>query len=101
MLFPDDEAARRALIATLWSGFYPKYEKSGSGEPMPRSVLLSVMEAAVAMAITPDKIADRRSKGLAAGEQLKVLFALAQTAPERASWSAATRLVERQTKKSR
>jgi len=31
MLFPDDEAARRALIATLWSGFYPKYENSGSG----------------------------------------------------------------------
>jgi hypothetical protein len=101
MLFPDNEPARRAFIATCWLGFYPKYEKSGSGEPMARSVLLSVMEDAAAMAITPDEIATRLHKGLAAGEQLKVLFALAQTAPARASWNAATRLVERQTKKGR
>jgi hypothetical protein len=97
MLFPDDEAARRAFIATLWSGFYPKYEKCGLGEPLPRSVLLSVMEAAVTMVIAPDEIAKRRCKGLAAGEQLKVVFALAQTEPKRASWNAAARLVERQT----
>src|SRR5215469_12929511 len=101
MLFPDDEAARRGFIATLWLGFYPKYEKSGSGEPMPRSVLLSVMEAAAAMTIEPDEIATLRYKGLAAGEQLKVVFTLAQTEPKRASWKAATRIVERQTKKSR
>src|SRR5215813_2033922 len=101
MLFPDDEAARRAFIATLWLGFYPKYENSGSGEPMPRSVLLSVMEAAAATVIEPGEIRDRRYKGMAAGEQLKALVALAQTAPERASWNAATRLVERQTQKSR
>src|SRR5262249_23259924 len=101
MLFPDDEAARRAFIASLWLGFYPKYEKSGSGEPMPRSVLLSIMEAAAAMAIEPDEIATRLYKGFAAGEQLKVVFALAQTAPKRASWKSATQLVERQTKRSR
>jgi len=101
MLFPDDETTRRAFIATLWLGFYPKYERSGSGEAMPRSVLLSVMEAAAAMAIEPDEIANRVYKGLAAGEQLKVVFALAQTEPKRASWKAATRLVARQTEKSR
>jgi hypothetical protein len=77
MHFPDDEAARRAFIATLWLGFYPKYAKSGMGEPMPESVLLSVMEAAAAMAIPHDEIADRRYKGLVAGGLLKVLFALA------------------------
>ena len=61
------------------------------GEPLPRSVLLSVMKAAATMVIAPDEIADRRYKGLAAGEQLKVVFALAQTEPKRASWTAATR----------
>jgi hypothetical protein len=101
MLFPDDEAARRRFIAMLWSGFYPKYEECGLGEPLPRSVLFSVMKAAATMVIAPDEIADRRYKGLVAGEQLKVVFALAQTEPKRASWTAATRLVERQTKKSR
>ena len=89
MLFPDDEIARRAFIATLWLGFCPKYETLRLGEPMPRSVLLSVMETAATMAIPPDEIATRQDRGLAAGEQLKVLFALAQTDPKRASWSAA------------
>jgi len=78
MLFPDNEAKRRAFIAGLWLGFYPAYEKSGTGEAVPRSVLLSVMEAA-ARAVERDEIADRRYKGLAAGDLLKVLFALAQT----------------------
>jgi len=90
MLFPDDEAARRAFIATLWLGFYPRYAKSRLGELMPQSVPLSVMEAAAGMAIAPDEIAARRYKALAAGEQLKVLFALAQTEPNSASWNAAT-----------
>ena len=101
MLFPEDEAKRQAFVATLWSGFYPIYEKTGAGEPLPRSVLLSVMEAAATMVIPPDEIADRRYRGLAAGEQLKVLFALAQIEPKRASWNAAIRLVEWQTEKSR
>jgi len=101
MLFPDDEIARRAFIATLWLGFCPKYETLRLGEPMPRSVLLSVMETAATMAIPPDEIATRQDKGLAAGEQLKVLFALAQTDPKRASWSAATRLIQWQTQRSR
>jgi hypothetical protein len=101
MHFPEDEARRRAYIAKLWSGFTPIYEKTGAGERVPRSVLLSVMEAAVATAVEPDEIANRRDKGLAAGEQLKVLFAIAQTEPKRASWNAAARLVEWQTKKSR
>jgi hypothetical protein len=100
MLFPDNEAKRRAFIAGLWLGFYPAYEKSGSGEAVPRSVLLSVMEAA-ARAVERDEIADRRYRGLAAGDQLKVLFALAQTQSERASWNAAARLVEWQSGKSR
>jgi hypothetical protein len=43
MLFPDNEAKRRAFVAGLWLGFYPAYEKSGAGEAVPRSVLLSVM----------------------------------------------------------
>ena len=29
MHFPEDEAKRRGYIATLWSGFYPKYERAG------------------------------------------------------------------------
>ena len=48
MHFPEDEAKRRSYIARLWSRFYPIYEKTGAGEPLPRSVLLSVMEAAEA-----------------------------------------------------
>jgi hypothetical protein len=99
--FPDDEAKRRAYIAGLWLGFYPKYEKAGRGEAVPRSVLLSVMEAASATTVERDEIADRRYKGLAAGEQLRVLFAIAQTEPKLASWNAAARLVGRQTGKSR
>ena len=100
MLFPDNEAKRRAFVAGLWLGFYPAYEKSGTGEAVPRSVLLSVMEAA-ARAVERDEIADRRYRGLAAGDQLKVLFALAQTHSKRASWNTATRLVEWQSGKSR
>jgi len=101
MLFPEDAAKRRSYIARLWSGFYPIYEKTGAGEPLPRSVLLSVMEAAEATPVERDEIVDRHFKGLAAGEQLRVLFAIAQTEPKSASWNAAARLVEWQTKKSR
>jgi hypothetical protein len=101
MHFPEDEARRRTYIAKLWSGFTPIYEKTGAGKPMPRSVLLSVMEAAVAIPLQRDELADRHYKGLAAGEQLRLLFALAQTEPKRASWNAAARLVEWQTQKSR
>jgi hypothetical protein len=101
MHFPDDQAKRQAYIAGLWSGFYPIYEKAGLGEPVPRSVLLSVMETAAATAVERDEIAVRRHKGLAAGEQLKVLFAIAQIGSKHASWNAAARLVEWQTKKSR
>jgi hypothetical protein len=101
MHFPDDAAKRQVFLAKLWSGFYPIYEKTGAGEPLPRSVLLSVMEAAVATSLQRDELADRHYKGLAAGEQLKMLFALAQTEPKRASWHAATRLVGWQSGKSR
>ena len=101
MHFPEDEAKRRAYVARLWSGFYPIYEKAGAGEGVPRSVLLSVMEAAVATPVERDEIVDRHVKGLAAGHQLRVLFAIAQTEPKRASWNAAARLVEWQTEKSR
>ena len=101
MNFPDDAAKRRAYTARLWSGFYPTYEKSGLGEPVPRCVLLSVMEAAASASVERAEIADRRYRGLAAGDQLRVLFAIAQTEPKRASWNAATRLVGRQTEKSR
>jgi hypothetical protein len=75
MHFPEDDAKRRAFTAKLWSGFYPIYEETGAGEPVPRSVLLAVMEAAAATDVSRDEIADRRCKGLAAGEQLKVAFA--------------------------
>ena len=100
MHFPDDAAKRQAYLAKLWSGFYPAYEEAGAGELVPRSVFLSVM-AAVAADVDRDEIADRRYKGLAAGEQLKVLFALAQTEPKRASWNAAARLAEWNSGKSR
>lgn len=99
MLFPDNEAKRRAFVAGLWLGFYPAYEKSGTGEAVPRSVLLSVMEAAATVAVERDEIANRRYRGLAAGDQLKVLFALAQTQSKHASWkrrSTARRMAERQ-----
>jgi len=101
MHFPDDEAKRRAFIGKLWSGFYPIYETVGAGPPLTRSVLISIMEAAASAAVERAEIKDRWYKGMAAGEQLKVLFAIAQTEPKRASWYAATRLVEWQTAKSR
>jgi hypothetical protein len=101
MHFPDDAAKRQAYLAKLWSGFYPAYEEAGAGELVPRSVFLSMMKAAAATDIDRDEIADRRYKGLAAGEQLKVLFALAQTEPKRASWNAAARLAEWNIRKSR
>jgi hypothetical protein len=100
MHFPDDAAKREVFIAKLWSGFYPIYEKTG-GEPLPRSVLLSVMETAVAIPLQRDELADRHYKGLAAGEQLRWLFALAQTKPKLAAWNTAARLVEWQSGKSR
>jgi len=101
MHFPEDEAKRRSYIARLWSRFYPIYEKTGAGEPLPRSVLLAVMEAAEATPVERDEIMDRRLKGLAAGELLRVLFTIAQTERKRASWNAAARLAEWNTGKSR
>ena len=101
MLFPDAAAKRQTFIARHWLGFYPVCEKAGTVEPVPRSVLLSAMEAAEATTLERDEIKDRRYKGLAAGDQLKVLFAVAQTEPKLASWNAASRLVEWQTRKSR
>jgi hypothetical protein len=100
MHFPDDAAKREVFIAKLWSVFYPIYEKTG-GEPMPRSVLLSVMETAVTIPLQRDELVDRHYKGLAAGEQLRWLFALAQTEPKLAAWNTAARLVEWQSEKSR
>jgi hypothetical protein len=102
MHFPDDAAKREVFIAKLWSGFYPIYEKTGAGKPMPRSVLLSVMQTAVAIPLLGDELADRHYKGLVAGEQLRWLFALAQTEPKKlAAWNTAARLVEWQSGKSR
>ena len=100
MLFPDNEAKRRAHIANIWQNIYPIYEKTAAGPQVPRSVLLSVMEAAAAVRIERSELADRWCKGLIAGELLKVLFAIAQTEPKRASWKAATRLVRHATMKS-
>jgi hypothetical protein len=101
MHFPDDAAKRQAYLAKHWSRFYPAYEEAGAGELVPRSVFLSVMKAAAATDIDRDELADRHYKGLAAGEQLRLLFALAQTEPELASWNTAARLVEWQSRKSR
>jgi hypothetical protein len=101
MHFPEDEAKRQAFVAKLWSGFYPEDENTVLRESVPRSLLVSVMKAAAATAVERDEIVDRRYKGLAAGEQLKVLFAMAQTEPKFAAWNAAARLVEWQTGKSR
>jgi len=101
MHFPDDAAKRRAYLAKHWSGFYPACEEAGAGELVPRSVLLSVMKAVAATDIDRDEIADRRYKGLAAGEQLKARFTIAQTEPKQASWNAAARVVEWQTRKNR
>lgn len=101
MHFPDDAAKRQAYLAKLWSGFYPAYERKRAGELAPRSVLLSIMETAEEAPVERAEIADRRYRGLAAGEQLKVLFALAQTERESASWNAAARLVGWQSRKNR
>jgi hypothetical protein len=101
MLFPDDEAKRRAYIARLWAGFYPIFEEAKIGEPVPRSVLLSIMKATAATPIDKGELRARYHRGMAAGEQLKVVAAIAQSKPEHASWNAASRLVERQTGRSR
>jgi hypothetical protein len=102
MLFPEDEHKRRAYIARLWAGFYPTYEETNLGEPVPRSVLLSIMKATTtADPIDKAEIRARYYDGMSAGEQLKVLIAIAQSQPKRASWSNASKLVERQTGRSR
>ena len=102
MLFPEDEHKRRAYIARLWAGFYPTYEETNLGEPVPRSVLLSIMKATTtADPIDKAEIRTRYYDGMSAGEQLKVLIAIAQSQPKRASWSNASKLVERQTGRSR
>jgi hypothetical protein len=94
MLFPDDEGKRRAYIASLWAGFYPIYEETNAGEPLPRSVLLSVMKASAAVPIEQAELKARRYEGMIAGELFKVLAAIAGSDPRRASWNAASRLVE-------
>jgi hypothetical protein len=98
MHFPDDEQKRRGYIARLWAGFYPKYEKAGVGERLPRSVLLSVMKETAATPIETAEVQERHHQALLAGEQFKVLMAIANSDPNRASWNMAARLVERQTK---
>jgi hypothetical protein len=97
MLFPDDEPKRRAYIARLWAGFYPIFEAAKIGEPVPRSVLLSIMRETAATPIDQGELRARYYRGMAAGEQLRVLAAIAQSQPEHASWNATTRLVEQQT----
>jgi hypothetical protein len=101
MLFPDDEPKRRAYIARLWAGFYPIFEEAKIGEPVSRPVLLSIMEAIAATAIDKGELRARYYRGMAAGEQLKVVAAIAQSKPEHASWNASSRLVEEQTGRSR
>jgi len=101
MLFPEDELKRRAYIARLWAGFYPIYEEASFGEPVPRSVLVSIMKAAAAAPIDKAEIKARYHDGMVAGEQLKVLAAIAQSQPKRASWNTASELVEQQTGRSR
>jgi hypothetical protein len=101
MLFPEDELKRRAYVARLWAGFYPTYEEANLGEPVPRSVLLSIMKAAAADPIDQAEIKARHYEGMVAGEQLKVLVAIAQSQPKRASWNTASKLVERQIGRSR
>jgi hypothetical protein len=98
MLFPEDEGKRQAYIARLWERFYPTYETNQLGEPVPRSVLLWIMKAAGAVdRVDKAEIKARRWGGLLAGEQLKVLTAIAQSQPKRASWNAASKLVRGQT----
>src|SRR5436853_4629858 len=92
MLFPDHELKRRAVIATLWAGFYPKYEEAGF-EPLPRSVLLSIMQASTAARVEKAEMDRGWYHARIAGEQLKVLAAIAAVDPRRASWKMATRIV--------
>jgi hypothetical protein len=101
MLFPEDERQRRAYIAHLWAGFYPIFEEANIGEPVERSVLLSIMRVIAATPIDHEELKGRYYQGMAAGEQFKVLAAIAGGQPKRASWNAASRLVQRQAGKSR
>jgi len=102
ILFPDDERRRQAYVARLWERFYPVYEEAKLGEPVGRSVLLSIMRTAAAVdSIAKAEIGTRYWEGMLAGEQLKVLSAIAQSQPSRASWNAASKLVAGQTGSSR
>jgi hypothetical protein len=84
MLFPEDELKRRAYVARRWMGFYPTYEEANLGEPVPRSVLLSIMKAAAAAdPIDQAELKARDYEGMIAGEQLKVLAAIAQSQSKR------------------
>jgi len=102
MLFPEDEGKRQAYVARLWERFYPTYETDQLGDLVPRPVLLSIMKAAAAVdPINKTEIKARYWQGMLAGEQLKVLAAIAQSLPKRASWNAASKLVSGQTGSSR
>jgi hypothetical protein len=90
-----------APISLVCGLFYPIYEETNLGEPIPRSVLLSIMKAAAAAPIEEAEIKARYYEGMVSGEQLKVLAAIAQSQPKRASWNIASKLVERQTGRSR
>ena len=80
----------------------PVYEEAKLGEPVGRSVLLSIMRTAAAVdSIDKAEIGTRYWEGMLAGEQLKVLAAIAQSQPNRASWNAAWKLVAGQTRSSR
>jgi hypothetical protein len=95
MLFPEDETKRRAFVAHHRLKICAAYQKGTAGPLLPRWFVNSVIDEAATGCIERAELHDRWFKGLVAGELLKSLFAIANTEPKHASWSGATRLVQR------
>ena len=100
MIFPRDSGKRRAYVARVRRGFYPRAYDGGL-RPLSEEELVGWMKDENATPVDCGEIDDRRKKGLLAGDLLKVLFAIAADDPKRATWNTAARLLEHVTGASR
>ena len=89
MLYPDDEAARRAWIGRHWGGFYPDARRLGL-TALSEDELIAHWSNAVTGGAGDDEL--RRQQGHLTGDVLKIVMALAVNAPSRASWNEAIKL---------
>jgi hypothetical protein len=92
MLFPDDQAKRRALAAVLGQGIYVKYRKAGFPR-LPESTILSAMSAVSGAPLSQEECGRRQYFGELTGETLKLIASIAEVDPRRANWNTAKKLI--------